>query len=154
MSDGVYNVADEHHFHLTQIETLTPPADGRDTTGEIIPADHGHHGMQRPPPNSPMIASSVSHRYAGPVGVSLAGYTGGTDALILNASAELSSEFPYNEDVNSGDTIGISKYSHLHSLAFSRFTKRYFLRLDAVGCMSSKIHTVPKNRATETIIVF
>ncbi|EIM82202.1 alcohol oxidase [Stereum hirsutum FP-91666 SS1] len=78
--DGLYP-------YMLKLETLTPPADGRDTTGEIIPADHGTDG---------------------PVMISLTGYTEGTDSLVLNASADLSSEFPYNEDVNSGDSIGIS----------------------------------------------
>lgn len=36
-----------------------------------------------------------------------------TDGPILNASAELSAEFPYNEDANSGDSIGISEFQPL-----------------------------------------
>lgn len=32
-----------------------------------------------------------------------------TDARVLNASAELSDEYPFNLDVNSGDPIGLSE---------------------------------------------
>jgi hypothetical protein len=45
----------------------------------------------------------------GPVGTSVAGLRLPTDDRILGASAELSSEFPFNGDPNSGNTIGISQ---------------------------------------------
>lgn len=111
----------------TQLETLTTPADDRDTTGEIIPADHGTDGT--------LLLFSldwcVDYIIAlctGPVRISLTGYTEGTDSLVLNTSAELSSEFPYNEDVNSGDSIGISTSTAL----FCNFTARS-LKLFQVG---------------------
>lgn len=39
--------------------------------------------------------------------MSLPGQLLPTDNIIISATSELSDEFPYNEDYNSGDTIGI-----------------------------------------------
>lgn len=46
--------------------------------------------------------------YEGLVGTSVPGITLPTDQRILGASAENPSKFPFNPDVNSGDTVGIS----------------------------------------------
>ncbi|THH11293.1 hypothetical protein EW146_g8096 [Bondarzewia mesenterica] len=73
--------------YIKKMEKLVPSADGHNTSGQIIPSAHGT---------------------SGPVGVSLPGYSLATDALVLAASEELSDEFPFNEDVNAGNTIGIS----------------------------------------------
>lgn len=73
--------------YVRKMEKLVPPADHHNTTGEIDPSIHGH---------------------LGPVGVSLAGYALPTDPRVINASLELSAEFPFNLDANSGNTIGIS----------------------------------------------
>ncbi|KAI0321913.1 alcohol oxidase [Amylostereum chailletii] len=51
---------------------------------------------------------SSIHSTSGPVGVGLPTVSLPTDQLVLNAQQELSSEFPFNKDVNSGDMIGIS----------------------------------------------
>ena len=45
--------------------------------------------------------------YSGPLGISLPGVGRPTDDLVLNATAQLSDEFPFNLDFNSGDTIGV-----------------------------------------------
>ncbi|KAI9435481.1 aryl-alcohol-oxidase from pleurotus Eryingii [Lactarius indigo] len=69
---------------LTGVETLVPPPDGRDTTGEIDPSIHGSKG---------------------PVKISLHDKTT-LDSLIFKATSQLS-EFPYNKDMNSGYPLGI-----------------------------------------------
>ncbi|TFK61170.1 aryl-alcohol-oxidase from pleurotus Eryingii [Pluteus cervinus] len=67
-------------------EKLTPPADGHNTTGEIIPSDHGTSGL---------------------VGDSLPGFPTPLDPMVLATTTE-DPEFPFNPDVNSGSPLGIS----------------------------------------------
>lgn len=52
---------------------------------------------------------------------SLPEYPLATDAMVLNASQELSDEFPYNADYNSGDMIGM--FSSLGLLALNGVMK-------------------------------
>ncbi|THH18790.1 hypothetical protein EW146_g2256 [Bondarzewia mesenterica] len=78
---------DSLHPYMLKMEKLTPPADHHNTVGEIDPRLHGT---------------------SGPVGFSLPGHLLPTDDRVLNASAELSDDFPFNLDFNSGNTIGIS----------------------------------------------
>ncbi|RPD56268.1 aryl-alcohol-oxidase from pleurotus Eryingii [Lentinus tigrinus ALCF2SS1-7] len=64
--------------------------------------------------NSANVASANSkfvqtvHSTKGPVGVGLPQVTLPIDQLALNAQQELSSEFKYNQDLNSGDMTGMS----------------------------------------------
>ncbi|KAF8259333.1 aryl-alcohol-oxidase from pleurotus Eryingii [Lactarius quietus] len=67
-----------------EVESLVPPPDGHNTTGEIDPANHGSDG---------------------PVEISVQDRTP-LDSRIFNTTTQLS-EFPFNEDANSGDPIGI-----------------------------------------------
>jgi len=67
-------------------EKLTPPADNRDTTGEIIPAVHSTTGI---------------------MGDSLGGFLTPLDHRIVSTSSQLSWEFPYNQDMNSGRPLGV-----------------------------------------------
>lgn len=53
---------------------------------------------------------------AGPVGVSLTGHLLPTDDRVLDTSAQLSREFPFNLDSNSGNTIGVGTVYMLHSV--------------------------------------
>ncbi|KAH9177252.1 aryl-alcohol-oxidase from pleurotus Eryingii [Lactarius sanguifluus] len=69
---------------LTGVETLVPPPDGRDTTGEIDPSIHGSNG---------------------PVKISLHDKTA-FDSRIFTATSQLA-EFPFNRDMNSGNPLGI-----------------------------------------------
>ena len=71
----------------SQVETLVPPADGHDTTGEINPAIHGSNG---PVEISVMETTSI-------------------DSRIFNTTTELP-EFPFNEDMNSGNPLGIGVF--------------------------------------------
>ncbi|KAH9020672.1 aryl-alcohol-oxidase from pleurotus Eryingii [Lactarius hengduanensis] len=68
---------------LTGVETLVPPPDGRDTTGEIDPSIHGS---------------------SGPVKISLHDKTP-LDSRIFKATSQLA-EFPFNKDMNSGSPLG------------------------------------------------
>jgi choline dehydrogenase-like flavoprotein len=69
-----------------KVENLVPPADGHNTTGEIIPKVHG---------------------YSGPLGVSVQNWPNHLVPRILETTQELSDEFPYNKDQNSGYPLGI-----------------------------------------------
>ncbi|KAI9428999.1 hypothetical protein H4582DRAFT_2155697, partial [Lactarius indigo] len=71
-----------HH----QIEKLTPPADHHNTTGQIDPSIHGK---------------------SGPVGISLQGFPTLLDDRVVQTTSLLSSEFPPNYDMNSGNPLGI-----------------------------------------------
>lgn len=73
--------------YFKKLEKLVPPADNHNTTGEIIPSIHGT---------------------SGPLALSLPGFSLPTDAKVLAASKELGGDFAYNQDVNSGNTIGVS----------------------------------------------
>ncbi|KAF9257962.1 alcohol oxidase [Marasmius fiardii PR-910] len=77
---------DELQPFIFRNERLTPPADGHNTTGQIDPSFHGHDGVN---PDS------------------LPGYPTPMDDRIMKATQELSSEFPYNVDYNSGYHLGI-----------------------------------------------
>ncbi|CCM06044.1 uncharacterized protein FIBRA_08290 [Fibroporia radiculosa] len=77
---------DEIFPYMLKSEDLVPPSDHHNTAGEIIPALHGS---------------------SGPVQISLAGYPTYIDGRVINTTQELHSEFPYNEDMNSGFPIGV-----------------------------------------------
>ncbi|KAI0058477.1 aryl-alcohol-oxidase from pleurotus Eryingii [Artomyces pyxidatus] len=66
------------------IEHITPPSDGHNTSGDVDPSVHGTNG---------------------PLGISLADINP-TNAMITETTRQLS-EFPFNMDMNSGNTIGI-----------------------------------------------
>jgi hypothetical protein len=70
-----------------QVEKLVPPPDGHNTTGEIDPAIHGTKG---PLEISVQNVASISSR-------------------IFNTTTELP-EFPFNEDMSSGDPLGIGAF--------------------------------------------
>ncbi|KAG7098292.1 hypothetical protein E1B28_000255 [Marasmius oreades] len=72
--------------YILRNERLTPPADGHNTTGQVDPSIHGHNGIN---PDS------------------LPGYPTPMDDRIIKATQELSAEFPYNVDYNSGAHLGI-----------------------------------------------
>ncbi|KAI9447257.1 aryl-alcohol-oxidase from pleurotus Eryingii [Lactarius psammicola] len=69
---------------LIGVETLVSPPDGHDTTGEVIPAVHGSNG---------------------PVKISVQDTTP-LDSRIFDTTTQLS-EFPFNQDTNSGDPLGV-----------------------------------------------
>ncbi|KAI9451433.1 aryl-alcohol-oxidase from pleurotus Eryingii [Lactarius psammicola] len=69
---------------LIGVETLVSPPDGHDTTGEVDPAVHGSNG---------------------PVKISVQDTTP-LDSRIFNTTTQLA-EFPFNQDMNSGNPLGI-----------------------------------------------
>ncbi|KIK53520.1 hypothetical protein GYMLUDRAFT_265013 [Collybiopsis luxurians FD-317 M1] len=73
--------------YMLEMENFTGPVDHRNISGEVLPSIHGHNG---------------------PLGTTVSGLRLLTDSRILGASSELSAEFPFNIDTNSGDPIGIS----------------------------------------------
>ncbi|KAF9004581.1 pyranose dehydrogenase [Cyathus striatus] len=68
-------------------ERWTAPADLHNTAGQFNPAVHSLDGI-----NS----------------VSLPGFPQGTDGMVIQTTKDLKEEFPFNEDANSGNPIGLS----------------------------------------------
>jgi hypothetical protein len=71
-----------------QNEKLVAPADHHNTSGQFIPSVHGFHGA---------------------VDVSLPGFPTPLDKRVI-ASTRETAEFPFNQDMNSGDVLGIGAY--------------------------------------------
>ncbi|KAI0720530.1 alcohol oxidase [Cerioporus squamosus] len=67
------------------LDTMTPPVDHHNTTGEFDPSVHDH----------------------GLLPVSLPGFPIPTDGRIIATTTELPEQFPFNLDYNSGDTVGV-----------------------------------------------
>ncbi|KAF2730513.1 aryl-alcohol-oxidase from pleurotus Eryingii [Polyplosphaeria fusca] len=65
---------------------LVEPADGRDITNETIKSAHGY----------------------GPVEVSVSGYPVPLDSLVVDASKNMGGRFTFNQDINTGDTLGFT----------------------------------------------
>ncbi|KAJ3839267.1 alcohol oxidase [Lentinula raphanica] len=72
--------------YIRKNERFTPPVDHHNTTGQFDPSVHGFDGI---------------------VSVSLQGFPNGIDNRTIEATRELSAEFPYNLDMNSGFQLGI-----------------------------------------------
>ena len=71
-----------------QNSRLVPPADNRSTLGGVDPRDNGF----------------------GPVEISLPGSPTEIDQRVLNTSKMSTMDFPFNEDLNSGNAVGIGSY--------------------------------------------
>jgi len=79
------------HWHVSineQNEKLVAPADYHNTSGQFTPSVHGYHGA---------------------VDVSLPGFPTPLDKRVI-ASTQETAEFPFNQDMNSGDVLGIGAY--------------------------------------------
>lgn len=72
--------------YMKKSESLVPPSDHHNTTGQVDPLVHGT---------------------SGPVQISLAGYSTGIDQRVIETSHELQHEFPYNIDYNAGYPLGL-----------------------------------------------
>ncbi|KAI0041583.1 GMC oxidoreductase [Auriscalpium vulgare] len=72
--------------YFKKMEKLVTPADNHNTTGELVTSLHGD---------------------SGPLSVSLPGFPLVTDSKVIGATSDLPAQFPFNEDMNSGNTIGI-----------------------------------------------
>ncbi|KAK0463271.1 aryl-alcohol-oxidase from pleurotus Eryingii [Desarmillaria tabescens] len=68
-------------------ERHVPPNDGHNETGQYIPSIHGTNG---------------------PLETSLYGYAADIDNRVIATTSELSEEFPWNPDYNSGNMLGVS----------------------------------------------
>ncbi|KAK7014390.1 pyranose dehydrogenase 1 [Favolaschia claudopus] len=71
--------------YMKKTERFSPPADRHNTTGQFDPSVHGFNGINT---------------------VSLEGFPTGIDSRVFAVTDELA-EFPFNLDMNSGNTIGI-----------------------------------------------
>jgi hypothetical protein len=71
-----------------QNEKLVAPADHHNTSGQFTPSVHGFHGA---------------------VDVSLPGFPMPLDKRVI-ASTQETADFPFNQDMNSGDVLGIGAY--------------------------------------------
>lgn len=72
--------------YVRKNERWTAPADNHNTSGQFTPSVHGFNGI---------------------TSVSLTGFPQGIGPRIVQTTQELSGDFPYNEDLNSGDPIGV-----------------------------------------------
>ena len=90
-----------------QNERWTAPVDHHSIKGEFDPSVHGFHGMNA---------------------VSLPGFVYSFDRRVIQAASELP-EFPFNLDMNSGNTIGIGPSFSVTFLWVSSHVER---RLDAI----------------------
>ncbi|OCH88556.1 aryl-alcohol oxidase-like protein [Obba rivulosa] len=72
--------------YMKKSESLVAPTDHHNTTGEVNPSVHGT---------------------SGPIQISLPGFPSEIDERIINTTQELPSQFPYNEDMNSGVPLGV-----------------------------------------------
>ncbi|KAG6810501.1 hypothetical protein H0H92_011598 [Tricholoma furcatifolium] len=72
--------------YIRKNEAWTTPADGHDPKGQFDPSVHGLHGV---------------------TSVTLAGHPQSVDSRIIQTTKELPDEFPYNEDMNSGNPLGV-----------------------------------------------
>ncbi|KZT22398.1 GMC oxidoreductase [Neolentinus lepideus HHB14362 ss-1] len=77
---------DNLQYYIKRNERFTPPADGHSPIGQYDPAVHGYSGI-----NS----------------VTVPGYPTVIDQRVLRTTQELSGDFPFNLDMNTGNTIGI-----------------------------------------------
>ncbi|KAF5337359.1 hypothetical protein D9611_002938 [Ephemerocybe angulata] len=73
--------------YIKRHEKIVPPADGHNTTGQYTPSLHGTNGV---------------------LPKSLPGYSVATDSRIIATTRELSSEFPFNQDITSGNVLGVT----------------------------------------------
>lgn len=69
-------------------ERWTAPADGHNTTGQYNPTVHGFDGVNA---------------------VSLSGFPTPIDDRVIDATRELGGDFKFNEDMNSGNPLGIGE---------------------------------------------
>ncbi len=90
-----------------QVETLVSPSDGHDTTGEVNPVVHGSNG---------------------PVKISVQDTTP-LDSRIFSTTTQLA-EFSFNQDMNSGNPLGIGVFCLAH--VNSTNVTQTFARLDSV----------------------
>ncbi|KAJ3794118.1 alcohol oxidase [Lentinula aff. detonsa] len=72
--------------YIRKNEKFTPPVDHHNTTGQFDPNVHSFNGI---------------------VSVSLQGFPNGIDNRTIRTTSELSEEFPFNLDMNSGFQLGI-----------------------------------------------
>ena len=70
-----------------QSSRLVPPADNHSTAGLVNPADHGF----------------------GPVQISLPALPNEVDNRVINTSKASGDEFPFNIDVQSGNSVGVGQ---------------------------------------------
>ncbi|ETW75407.1 aryl-alcohol oxidase 11 [Heterobasidion irregulare TC 32-1] len=72
--------------YFKKSEHFVEPADHHNITGQFDPAFHG---------------------FSGPLKVSLPGFPQTIDDRVVQTTKELASEYPFREDVNSGETLGV-----------------------------------------------
>ena len=77
------------------MERLTQPLNHRNTIGEINPKVHGMFGTPSLPFESGIVQTWLC---IGPLDTSLPADKISTDDIVLEASQQLSSEFPFNLD--------------------------------------------------------
>ncbi|KAE9395911.1 aryl-alcohol oxidase-like protein [Gymnopus androsaceus JB14] len=116
--------------YIFRNEKLTPPADHRNTAGEINPAIHGHHGLNKD---------------------SLPGFIDSFDRMVIQVSNELPETFPYNSDPNGpvglvGTVSNGSRSSSATSYLAPQFASRRNLDV-LIGARVTRILPSPNSTA-------
>ncbi|KAF8201278.1 aryl-alcohol oxidase-like protein [Mycena galopus ATCC 62051] len=121
---------DELQFYMRKNERWTPPTDHHNQTGQFSPKFHGFHGINT---------------------VSLQGFPSPTDFdnRISDTLKELSDDFPFNEDINSGSPLGVSwEQSNIkHGFRSSSFTS--YLAPEFIA--RPNLHVVLNTQATRVV---
>ncbi|KAJ7846374.1 hypothetical protein B0H14DRAFT_3086297 [Mycena olivaceomarginata] len=121
---------DELQLYIRKNEHWTPPTDNHNQTGQFNPKFHGFHGINA---------------------VSLQGFPSPPDFddRIADVTQELSHEFPFNEDINSGSVLGVSwQQSNIkHGFRSSSFTS--YLGPKFIG--RPNLHVLMNAQATRVI---
>ena len=109
-------------LNVLQVDNMTAPTDGHNTTGQFNPALHKANGNWN---TASYRSENIAHAelLLGVVDISVPGVSLAIDPRGLNASQELPQEFPFNLDYNSGDTIGFSACPYsIHSVRLTNFS--------------------------------
>ncbi|TFK35280.1 aryl-alcohol oxidase [Crucibulum laeve] len=72
--------------YMLKLESWSTPSDHHNTTGQFNPSVHG---------------------YSGPLSISLPGYPQRIDDMVIRTTTQLSEDFPFLLDINSGRPIGV-----------------------------------------------
>ncbi|KAF7356033.1 Aryl-alcohol-oxidase from pleurotus Eryingii [Mycena venus] len=114
--------------YIRRNEHWTPPVDNHNQTGQFNPTVHGFHGINA---------------------VSLSGFLFPIDGMIQQVTQELSDEFPFNLDYNSGSPLGVSwsQATIKHGKRSSSFTS--YLGPEFIG--RPNLHVVLNTQVTRII---
>ncbi|VDB96679.1 unnamed protein product [Peniophora sp. CBMAI 1063] len=115
-------------------------------------------GLHAPTDNHDMSSqiNTTAHGTEGPLGITLPGYSVPTDARVLNATKEIGGQFAYNEDMNTGNSIGtgwsiVAQRDGARSSGWTSYIKPYLNRTNfdvLIGHQVTKVVQTGKEKNT------